>query len=110
MTALMAAMHMVVHSSSNLIAPNEDVSKFSSSEISQRIYGSKLVLVVEQMQCCTIWLVKACLLLMYRRMTYVLPYLFGRHILTFFRALLPQHKIVLIVSAYTGLGFVSSSL
>lgn len=69
MTALMGAMHIVVHSSSNLIAPGEDVTRFSSDEISQRIYGSKLVLVVEQMQCCTIWLVKACLLLMYKRMT-----------------------------------------
>lgn len=74
MTALMAAMHVVVHSSSNLIAPHEDVSRFSAQEISQRIRGSKLVLVVEQMQCCTIWLVKACLLLMYKRMTYVSSY------------------------------------
>ncbi|KAJ4295029.1 hypothetical protein N0V90_007037 [Kalmusia sp. IMI 367209] len=90
MTTLMGAMHIVVHSSSNLIAPNEDVSRFSQHEIEQRVYGSKLVLVIEQMQCCTIWLVKACLLLMYKRMT----------------ALLPQHKIVLCVSGYTALGFV----
>ncbi|KAF2679377.1 hypothetical protein K458DRAFT_118673 [Lentithecium fluviatile CBS 122367] len=90
MTILMVVMHIVVHTSSNLIAPGEDVSGFSQTEIDSRIYGSKLVLVVEQMQCCTIWLVKACLLLMYYRMT----------------ALLPQHKIVLFVAAYTALGFV----
>ncbi|KAK7192187.1 hypothetical protein DPSP01_010195 [Paraphaeosphaeria sporulosa] len=90
MTVLMGAMHIVVRSSSNLIAPGEDISKFSADEIQRRIYGSKLVLVVEQMQCITIWLVKACLLLMYKRMT----------------ALLPQHKIVMIVSIYTALGFV----
>ncbi|KAF1966382.1 hypothetical protein BU23DRAFT_663298 [Bimuria novae-zelandiae CBS 107.79] len=93
MTTLMAAMHAVVHSSSNLIAPGEAVSGFSQREIEQRILGSKLVLVVEQMQCCTIWIVKACLLLMYKRMTYVV-------------ALLPQHKIVLLVACYTALGFI----
>ncbi|KAK7177496.1 hypothetical protein PSPO01_16453 [Paraphaeosphaeria sporulosa] len=90
MTALMGAMHMVVRSSSNLIAPDEDISEFSPDEIQRRIYGSKLVLVVEQMQCCTIWLLKACLLLMYKRMT----------------ALLPQHKVVIWVSAYTVISFV----
>jgi hypothetical protein len=67
----MAVMHIVVNSSSNLIAPGEDITKFSQSEIDARIFGSKLVLVVEQMQIITIWLVKACLLLMYWRMTYV---------------------------------------
>ncbi|KAK7177289.1 hypothetical protein PSPO01_16665 [Paraphaeosphaeria sporulosa] len=90
MTALMGAMHMVVRSSSNLIAPDEDISEFSPDEIQRRIYGSKLALVVEQMQCCTIWLIKACLLLMYKRMT----------------ALLPQHKVVIWVSAYTAISFV----
>jgi hypothetical protein len=30
-----------------------------------------MVLVVEQMQCCTVWLVKACLLFLYNRLTYV---------------------------------------
>lgn len=71
MSVVMGVMHLVVNSSSNLIAPHEDVSRFSQKEINSRTVGSKLVLVVEQMQCCTIWLVKACLLLMYRRMTCV---------------------------------------
>jgi hypothetical protein len=70
MTMLMVVMHIVVHTSSNLIEPGKDVSEFSQQEIDARIYGSKLVLVIEQLQCCTIWLVKACLLLMYSRMTY----------------------------------------
>ena len=33
------------------------------------IASSKMVLVVEQMQCITVWLVKACLLIMYHRLT-----------------------------------------
>ncbi|KAF2643733.1 hypothetical protein P280DRAFT_466474 [Massarina eburnea CBS 473.64] len=90
LTVLMSVMHFVVKTSSNLIEPGQDVSRFSQHEIASRIYGSKLVVVVEQMQCCTIWLVKACLLLMYWRLT----------------ALLPQHRVVLLVSIYTFFGFV----
>jgi hypothetical protein len=76
-TVLLVVMSKIVHTSSNLIPPDVDVSQFSQAEIDERIYGSKLVLVVEQMQIATIWLVKACLLIMYFRMTYVklLPWL-----------------------------------
>lgn len=68
----MAVMHIIVHTSSNLIAPGEDVSDFSQEDIDSRVFGSKLVLVVEQMQLVTVWLIKSCFLLMYNRMTYVL--------------------------------------
>jgi hypothetical protein len=72
----MSVMHIIVNTSSNLIAPGEDVSKFAQEEIDLRVYGSKLVLVVEQMQIVTVWLIKSCLLLMYNRMTYMpsVPY------------------------------------
>ncbi|KAF2647354.1 hypothetical protein K491DRAFT_614704 [Lophiostoma macrostomum CBS 122681] len=89
-TLTMSVMHVVSTTSSNLIEPGVDVATFSRSEIDHRVLGSKLVLVVEQMQCITVWLVKACLLLMYRRMTF----------------LLPQHIIVLGVAAYVAAGFV----
>lgn len=88
-TILMAFMHVVSNMSSNLIAPNENQSTFTPEEIKERIYGSKLVLVVEQMQILTIWLIKACLLIMYNRMT----------------MLLPQHKIVKFIAVYVALGF-----
>ncbi|KAF2739352.1 hypothetical protein EJ04DRAFT_357927 [Polyplosphaeria fusca] len=87
---LMATMHVIINTSSNLIAPGEDVSRFTQKEVNDRIFGSKLVLVVEQMQILTVWIVKACLLLMYHRMT----------------ALLPQHKIVKVVACYVAIGFV----
>jgi hypothetical protein len=83
-------MHRVVKTSSNLIEPGEDIAKFSKAEIEDRIYGSKLVLVVEQMQILTIWTVKACLLVMYRRMTLVLP----------------QRRIVIGTAIYVGTAFV----
>ena len=69
LTILMSLLHIIVYTRSNLIAPGEDVSTFSSEEIRERIYGSKLTIVSEQMQILTIWLLKACMLIMYGRMT-----------------------------------------
>lgn len=50
-TVTMSVMHVVSTTSSNLIEPGVDVATFSRSEIDHRVLGSKLVLVVEQMQC-----------------------------------------------------------
>lgn len=61
-------MNIVSKTSSNLIDPN-DTTQRTPENIKERVFGSKMVLVVEQMQCITIWLVKACLLLMYHRLT-----------------------------------------
>ena len=92
-TVLIAVMQAISKTNSNLIPPGDDISNYSAAEIRSRIYGSKLVLVVEQMQILTIWLIKSCLLIMYNRMTSVLP----------------QHKIVIATSIYVGLTFVGSS-
>jgi hypothetical protein len=89
-TVLMLVMQEVTKTSSNLIPPGDDVSTYSQAERNTRIFGSKLVLVAEQMQLVTIWLVKACLLIMYNRMTVVLP----------------QHKIVICTSVYVAVSFV----
>lgn len=89
-TVLLVSMTKVVTTSSNLIPPGEDVAQYSQAEIDARIFGSKLVLVVEQMQIATIWLVKACLLIMYFRMT----------------AVLPQRKLVIATSIYVAVTFV----
>lgn len=69
-TVFIVAINICAHTSSNLLAPGEDVNQFTPQERAERIYGSKIVLVVEQMQCCTVWLIKACLLLLYNRLTY----------------------------------------
>lgn len=83
-------MQLITNTSSNLIPPGDDVSQYSQAEIKGRVFGSKLVLVSEQMQIITIWLTKACLLTMYHRMTNVLP----------------QHKIVVATCYYVGIIFV----
>lgn len=90
-TVLIAVMQEITKSNSNLIPPGDDIDNYSAAEIRGRVYGSKLVLVVEQMQILTIWLIKSCLLIMYNRMTTVLP----------------QHKLVIATSVYVGLTFVT---
>lgn len=61
--------NIVSHTSSNLIDPN-DHAALTPENIKERVFGSKMVLVSEQMQILTIWTVKACLLIMYNRLTY----------------------------------------
>ena len=69
-TVFIVTINICDHTYSNLLAPGEDVNQFTPHERAERIYGSKMVLVVEQMQCCTVWLIKACLLLLFNRLTY----------------------------------------
>ncbi|KAJ4168928.1 hypothetical protein NW754_010859 [Fusarium falciforme] len=70
---LIACMNIVSHTSSNLIDPTQAVD-LTPDEIDKRRLGSKLILVVEQLQCTVTWLVKCCLLLMYNRLTTNLTY------------------------------------
>lgn len=71
-TVFMIGMSVISRTSSNLIDPNDDT-ELTPENIKERIVGSKWVLVVEQMQILTIWTVKICLLLMYNRLTSVIP-------------------------------------
>jgi hypothetical protein len=65
-------MNIVVHENTNLMQPGE-VPSLTPEDIKARTYGSKLVLVVEQCMIATIWGCKACLLLMYQKLTYAAP-------------------------------------
>lgn len=67
-TVIMVGINIVSTTRSNLIDP-DDQTTLDEDDIKERIFGSKMVLVVEQMQCITIWLVKACLLILYYRLT-----------------------------------------
>jgi hypothetical protein len=69
-TVLIASMNIIAVTSSNLIDPSQNVI-LTPESIKERVFGSKMVLVVEQMQILTIWAVKACLLLLYNRLTFV---------------------------------------
>lgn len=80
-TVLIVGMNIVSKTSSNLIDPN-DPTPLDADNIAERKFGSKMVLVVEQMQCITIWLVKACLLIMYYRLTMSLKQNFAVKVLS----------------------------
>lgn len=69
LTILFGLLHIIINTNSNLIPPGEDVSKWGPEQIREREFGSKLTIVVEQMQISTTWLLKACLLILYSRMT-----------------------------------------
>jgi hypothetical protein len=68
-TAFIVTINKEVHYNSNLIQPGTNVYTLSQQDIDERIYGSKLTVVVEQMQCLTTWLLKACLVFLYWRVT-----------------------------------------
>ncbi|KAH7062426.1 hypothetical protein B0J12DRAFT_237720 [Macrophomina phaseolina] len=89
-TALIAVINIVAVSSSNLINPAEGDITFTPQVVKRRSYGSKMVVVSEQMQLATIWLVKGCLLIMYARLT----------------TSTKQNIAVKIVAAYVVIGFV----
>jgi cytosine/uracil/thiamine/allantoin permease len=68
-TTVIVTINIVANHNSNLLPPGFDASKLTPQEIAERRFGSKIILVVEQAQCATIWLTKACLLFMYYRLT-----------------------------------------
>ncbi|KAF1352592.1 hypothetical protein BDV97DRAFT_280858, partial [Delphinella strobiligena] len=68
-TALIVTINIVSNDTTNLLPSGFDVSSLPASEKSQRVYGSKLTIVVEQCQILTIWSIKACMLIMYARLT-----------------------------------------
>ena len=68
-TSLIATINIVRDSSSNLLPPDFDVNSLTQKETHEREYGSKLILVVEQSMCVTQWGTKACLIILYMRLT-----------------------------------------
>ncbi|KAH6967801.1 hypothetical protein BKA56DRAFT_597205 [Ilyonectria sp. MPI-CAGE-AT-0026] len=67
-TILLVVVKVLTYTPTNLINPADGI-VLTPQSIKDREYGSKLVIVTEQMQMITIWGVKACLLVMYSRLT-----------------------------------------
>ena len=63
-TVVIVTLNIVATAETNLFPPEFDVATLTSADISHRQYGSKLVLVVEQSQCCAVWATK-CLLTLF---------------------------------------------
>ncbi|KAK7635849.1 hypothetical protein IWX48DRAFT_630474 [Phyllosticta citricarpa] len=89
-TTLVVTINMVADSETNLFPPGYDFRSLTPSQISSRVFGSKLVLAVEQCQCATVWAVKACLLIMYYRLTIALR----------------ENFVVKILAAYVAFAFI----
>ncbi|KAI1114037.1 hypothetical protein F5Y14DRAFT_195153 [Nemania sp. NC0429] len=88
-TVLLVVINIASEKNTNLIDP-EHVPLLTPEDITDRILGSKLTMVSEQSQILIIWLVKACLLIMYSRLT------FGKI----------QRLCIKLVAGYVAFGFV----
>ncbi|KAF3769354.1 hypothetical protein M406DRAFT_249523 [Cryphonectria parasitica EP155] len=88
-TVLSVGVHILTYTPTNLIDPSDPVD-LTPDTVKTRIFGSKMVIVVEQMQILTIWSVKACLLVMYHRLT----------------TSLSHNMVVKLVAAYVAVGFI----
>lgn len=67
-TAFIVTINLVARSDSNLLPPGFDVSSLTESDRQDRIYGSKLILLLENCQNATIWLTKVAILVLYLRL------------------------------------------
>ncbi|KAH7093578.1 hypothetical protein FB567DRAFT_411664, partial [Paraphoma chrysanthemicola] len=91
-TALIVCSNRYVKAQSNLLPPGFDIHQLSDYDLSRRVYGSKMVVIVEQTQIAVIWACKATLLIMYHRLTRT--------------ALRNENIAIKLLSAYVILGFV----
>lgn len=67
-TILIVFLNICADVSTNLITP-EEAANLTPEDINDRVWGSKCVLVVESMMCAVQWGTKACLLMLYFRLT-----------------------------------------
>ncbi|KAF2737450.1 hypothetical protein EJ04DRAFT_574622 [Polyplosphaeria fusca] len=91
-TVLIVMANIEADSQSNLLPPGFNVSALTAQEKSDREYGSKIVVVVEQMQIAVIWACKACLLILYHRLTRMVNS--------------NENLFIKLLAAYIALGFV----
>lgn len=91
-TALMVVSNRWFKAGSNLEPPDFNFGALSAEDLSQRVYGSKMMIVTEQMQIAVIWSCKVCLLIMYHRLTRT--------------ALRNENIAIRLLSAYVALGYV----
>ncbi|KAF2260059.1 hypothetical protein CC78DRAFT_473806, partial [Lojkania enalia] len=91
-TVLIVMSNIEARSHSNLLPPGFDINSLTPQEKADREYGSKIVVVVEQMQIAVIWACKACLLILYHRLTHMVA--------------AKENIAIRMLAAYVALGFV----
>jgi hypothetical protein len=95
-TTLIVVSNRWLKAGSNLESSGFDFGALTAYQISRRIYGSKLMIVAEQMQISVIWACKACLLIMYFRLTRT--------------ALRNENIAIKLLSAYVALGYATMQI
>ncbi|KAK3936785.1 hypothetical protein QBC46DRAFT_357189 [Diplogelasinospora grovesii] len=68
-TGLIITLNAVAQGGGSNLFPKEMLGTFTPEEIEERIYGSKVVVVSEQMMLMVIYVLKACVLILYTRLT-----------------------------------------
>jgi phosphate starvation-inducible membrane PsiE len=95
-TVLIVASNLETKTQSNLFPPGFDFRTLTTEQISSRVHGSKLTILIEQMQIAVIWLCKTCLLILYHRLT---------------RSVAPKsHTAVKLLAIYVFLGFLAMEI
>lgn len=95
-TTLIVVSNRWLKAGSNLESPDFDFDALTAGQLSQRTYGSKMMIVTEQMQISVVWACKACLLIMYYRLTRT--------------ALRNENIAIKTLSAYVALGYVAMQI
>lgn len=67
-TGVVVSTNQVAENGSNYV-PDGVVQTWSPEQVQRAIWGSKMLVALEEFMLATLWLVKACLLLLYSRMT-----------------------------------------
>ena len=70
---LMAAINVSAQHATNLLLPGE-LETLTPDDIIDRVYGSKVVILLEQSMLICTWLTKACMLMLYHRLSVRLPH------------------------------------
>lgn len=89
----MVAINVSAQHATNLLLPGE-YETLTQDDIKDRIYGSKVVILLEQAMLICTWLTKACMLLLYHRLASRLPHQF----------------VIKCIAVYVAFGFVAVEL
>jgi hypothetical protein len=89
----MVAINISGRTATNLMGPGE-LETLTPEDIKLRIYGSKIVILLEQAMLICTWLTKACMLMLYHRLSQRLPH----------------QRTIKIIAVYTAMGFVACEL
>ncbi|KAG9232690.1 hypothetical protein BJ875DRAFT_71802 [Amylocarpus encephaloides] len=93
-TILIVCLNVICQGGGSNLYPPEDFDTFTQENIEERIQGSKIVVVSEQAMLNLIYIIKACMLVMYTRLTLALP----------------TRRLVIYLSIYVFVGWVSTEI